>query len=29
MTKGSYTIQNLITDLTQADSFRLRATEGP
>jgi len=28
-TQGGYTIQNLITDLTQADSFRIRATEGP
>jgi hypothetical protein len=29
MTGGSYTIMNLITDLTQSDSFRYRATEAP
>jgi hypothetical protein len=29
MSQGSYPIVNLVTDLTQADSFRIRATEAP
>ena len=29
MTGTGYTIQQLVTDLTQSDSFRYRATEAP
>ena len=29
MAKPSYTILNLVTDLTQSDSFRIRARETP
>jgi hypothetical protein len=29
MTQSGYTVQNLITDLTQSDSFRLRAQVTP